>query len=197
MIKKEEFLDERQRDTDAAIEEVKAREGEAANKRIEAERLIAERSKELGKVAHISPEKAREELMREIEAGHEEAILLRLQKLEAHGRERLEEKARSILVSSIHRLGNAVNAEVMSLSVAIPSEEVKGKIIGKEGRNIKAFERATGVDVLIDDVPDKITLSSFDPLRRHVAKIALKLSAASSLPRSRRWWRRPSKRSSR
>jgi ribonuclease Y len=80
---------------------------------------------------------------------------LRLQKLEAHGRERLEEKARNILTSAIHRLGNAVNAEVMTLSVAIPSEEMKGKIIGKEGRNIKAFERATGVDVLIDDAPDK------------------------------------------
>jgi len=89
------------------------------------------------------------------------------------GRERLEAKARNILTAVIHRLGSAVNAEVTTLSVAIPSEEVKGKIIGKEGRNIKAFERATGVDVLIDDAPDKITLSSFDPLRRHVAKVAL------------------------
>lgn len=70
-------------------------------------------------------------------------------------------------------MGNAVNADVTTLSVSIPSEEIKGKIIGKEGRNIKAFERATGVDVIIDDVPDKITLSSFDPLRRHIAKLAL------------------------
>jgi ribonuclease Y len=70
-------------------------------------------------------------------------------------------------------MGNAVNAEVMTLSLSIPSEEIKGKVIGKEGRNIKAFERATGVDVIIDDAPDKITLSSFDPLRRHIAKLAL------------------------
>ena len=139
----------------------------------EAENLTALRSKELAKVAHLSSEKAREELFSEIERSYEEAILLRLQKLEAHGRERLEDKARGILTTVIHRLGNAVNADVMSLTVAIPSEEMKGKIIGKEGRNIKAFERATGVDVLIDDVPDRITLSSFDPLRRAIAKIAL------------------------
>ncbi len=89
------------------------------------------------------------------------------------GRKQLEEKARSILLSTIHRLGNSVNSEVMTLSVTLPSEELKGKIIGKEGRNIKTFERATGVDVIIDDAPDRITLSSFDPLRRHIAKLAL------------------------
>jgi len=66
-----------------------------------------------------------------------------------------------------------VNADVMAVSVQIPSEELKGKIIGKEGRNIKAFERATGVDVIVDDAPDRITLSSFDPLRRYIAKNAL------------------------
>jgi ribonuclease Y len=85
----------------------------------------------------------------------------------------MEDKAREILITAIHRLGNAVNADVTTLSVQIPSEELKGKVIGKEGRNIKAFERATGVDVIIDEAPDKITLSSFDPLRRHIAKIAL------------------------
>jgi len=163
---REEFLDEKEN-------EVRAREQEAARAKSEAERLSAERSRELSKVAHLSEEKAREELFSEIEHSHEEAILLRLQKLAANGRERMEEKAREILTTAIHRMGNAVNAEVMSLSVVLPSDEMKGKIIGKEGRNIKAFERATGVDVLIDDVPDRITLSSFDPMRRAIAKIAL------------------------
>jgi len=163
---REEFLDDKEA-------EMRAREQEAIQAKVIADNLATQRSKELAKVANLSEEKAREELFSEIEHAHEEAILLRLQKLEAHGRERLEDKARSILVSTIHRLGNAVNAEVMSLSVAIPSDDMKGKIIGKEGRNIKAFERATGVDVLIDDVPDRITLSSFDPLRRTIAKIAL------------------------
>jgi len=170
---REEFIDSRQRDLDEKEDEVRAREQEAIRAKSEAEKLTAERTKELSKVAHISEDKAREELFGEIERANEEAILLRLQKLAANGRERLEDKARDILTSVIHRLGNAVNADVMSLSVAIPSEEVKGKIIGKEGRNIKAFERATGVDVLIDDVPGRITLASFDPLRRAIAKLAL------------------------
>mgnify|MGYP001602248449 CR=1 FL=1 len=166
VISREAFLDEKEN-------EVRAREQEAARAKEIAENLAKERAKELSKVANLSEEKAREELFSEIERAYEEAILLRLQKLAANGRERLEDKARTILTTSIHRLGNAVNAETMSLSVALPSDDVKGKIIGKEGRNIKAFERATGVDVLIDDSPDKITLSSFDPLRRHIAKIAL------------------------
>ena len=170
---REEFLDSRQRDLDDKENEVRSREQEVARTKNEAENLVVVRSKELAKIAHLSETAAREELFSEIERTHEEAILLRLQKLAANGRERLEDKARSILITSIHRLGNAVNAEVMSLSVMLPSEEVKGKIIGKEGRNIKAFERATGVDVLIDDAPDRIALSSFDPLRRTIAKIAL------------------------
>lgn len=170
---REEFLDSRQRDLDQKEDEVRAREQQALRAKTDAEKLSAQRSRELANVAHLTEEKAREELFSEIERAYEESILLRIQKLEAHGRERLEDKARTILTSIIHRLGNAVNADVMSLAVTLPSEEIKGKIIGKEGRNIKAFERATGVDVIIDDVPDRITLSSFDPLRRAVAKIAL------------------------
>ncbi len=170
---REEFLDSRQRDVDEKEVEVRSREQQTVHAKNEAEKLTIQRTKELARVAHLSEEKAREELFSEIERTYEEAILLRIQKLAANGRERLEDKARSILTNVIHRLGNAVNAEVMSLSVMLPSDEIKGKIIGKEGRNIKAFERATGVDVLIDDVPGRITLSSFDPLRRHIAKIAL------------------------
>ena len=170
---RETFLDERQRDLDAKEDAVREREEEAEEVKQAAEDLVKERTRLLEHAAHLSEEGAREELFRQIERESEEALLLRLQKLEAHGRDLLEEKARAILTTSVHRLANAVNAEMTSLSVVIPSEEMKGKIIGKEGRNIKTFERATGVDVLIDDAPDRITLSSFDPLRRHVAKIAL------------------------
>ncbi len=173
LTKKEEFLDDRERSLAESMDELKSRENEAARKRREAEELIAERVSELTKFARLSESAAKDLLMKDIERAYEDSILARIQKLEAGGRDRLEEKARTILTSVIHRLGSAVNAEVTTLSVSIPSEEVKGKIIGKEGRNIKAFERATGVDVLIDDMPDKITLSSFDPLRRHIAKIAL------------------------
>ena len=171
--KREEFLDERARVLLEENERMKARENAAQNAQKAADAVLAERRAELVRIGRFTEKEARERLMKELEAVEEESILGRLQKLTAEGRERLEEKARSILLSVIHRMGQAVNAEVMSLSVTLPSEEMKGKVIGKEGRNIKSFEKATGVDVIIDDAPDKITLSSFDPMRRHVAKIAL------------------------
>jgi ribonuclease Y len=173
LIKKEETLDQRLLDMDVKDEAVRSRELEAGRAKKAADELVAERTKILERAAQLTAERAREELFKEIERANENTILLRLQKLDAHGRDLLEAKARNILTAAIHRLGNAVNADVMSLSVSIPSEEVKGRVIGKEGRNIKAFERATGVEVIIDEAPDKITLSSFDPLRRHIAKIAI------------------------
>ncbi len=173
LAKREEFLDERERNLAAESEDIKNRENEAANLRRDAERLRDERRQELLRLSRLSEKEALALLMKDLEESHEESVLARLQKLETRGREQLDEKARAILLSIIHRMSAAVNSDVMTLSVAIPSEEVKGKVIGKEGRNIKAFERATGVDVIIDDAPDKITLSSFDPLRRHIAKIAL------------------------
>ncbi len=173
LAKREEFLDERERNLAEEAEDVRNRENEAANIKREAERLREERRLELVRLGGLSEQAARDALMKDLEESQSDALLARLQKLETHGRELLEEKANAILLTTIHRMATNVNSEVMTLSVAIPSEEIKGKIIGKEGRNIKAFERATGVDVLIDDAPDKITLSSFDPLRRHIAKIAL------------------------
>lgn len=166
LMKREEFLDERE-------QALAKREELSTNLRTEAEGVLKERQAELARIANFSEDEARASLIRDIEKTQESALLGRIQKLEAHGRKQLEEKARGILLSTIHRLANPVNAEVMSLTVSIPSEEIKGKVIGKEGRNIKAFERATGVDVIIDDTPDSITLSSFDPLRRHIAKITL------------------------
>lgn len=173
LSKREEFLDERERGLATEAEEVKNRENEVANLKREFDKLLAERRHELVRLAHLSENEARTLLMKDLEESQQESVLARLQKLEAHGRAQLEDKARSILLSIIHRMSASVNNEVMTLSVQIPSEEIKGKVIGKEGRNIKAFERATGVDVIIDDAPDKITLSSFDPLRRHTAKLAL------------------------
>lgn len=173
LAKRESFLDERERNLNLEEDEVKRREQEAQNLKKEAENLLKNRREELSELAHLSEEEARALLMREVEQAYQTSLLTRAQKLDAHGKKQLESKARSILLSVIHRMANPVNAEVMTLTVNIPSVELKGKIIGKEGRNIKAFERATGVDVIIDDGPDKITLSSFDPLRRHIAKIAL------------------------
>src|SRR3989344_4012543 len=91
---------------------------------------------------------------------------------EIAGNERLEQRAKEILTTAVHRLGNSVVSDVLATTISLPSDEIKGKIIGKEGRNIRAFERATGVDVIVDDTPGTITLSSYDPMRRQIARIA-------------------------
>ncbi len=124
---REEFLDSRQRDLDDKEDIVRERETAAIQAKEAAENLGRQRSKELAKVANLSEDKAREELFSELERTHEEAILLRLQKLNANGRERLEDKAREILTTSIHRLANSVNAETMSLAVALPLRRGQGK----------------------------------------------------------------------
>jgi ribonuclease Y len=116
--------------------------------------------------------------LKAVEKKSEEDILIRMQKLEQQGEERLEKRAQEILTTSIQRLGNSVASDVMATTVQIPSDDIKGKIIGKEGRNIKAFERATGVEVIIDDTPGSITISSFNPVRRQIARVALEMLIA-------------------
>ena len=173
LIKKEEFLDKRQVDIDKEVEQIKEKVYEIKTIREKAETLEKERFEELQKVSSMSVEEAKNTLLSEVEKKFEEDMTVRIQKLETQGAEKFEQKAKGILTTSIHRLANSVSSEVFATSVAIPSDEIKGKIIGKEGRNIKAFERASGVEVIVDDTPGVITISSFDPVRRQVARVAL------------------------
>ena len=173
LIKKEDLLDKRQLDIDKEIELIKTRVNEIKSIREKTDKLENERQKALEKVANMTADEAKNEIIRALEKQSEEDLLMRMNKLESQGEEMLEQKARDILAISIQRLASSVASDVMSTSVEIPSDDVKGKIIGKEGRNIKTFERITGVEVLIDDTPGAITISSFDPVRRHVARIAL------------------------
>jgi ribonucrease Y len=173
LIKKEEFLDKRQTEIDKEVEYIKEKAAEVRSLRDRIDKLVEEKVLELSKVAHLSPEKAREELLNIIEKNYEEDFMVRMQKLEKEGAEKFEKRAREILSVAIQRLAAPVSSEVMATTISLPSDEVKGKIIGKEGRNIKAFERATGVEVIVDDTPNSITLSSYDPIRRAVAKLAL------------------------
>ncbi len=173
LVKKEEFLDKRQSDIDTDVEDLKQKVAEIKTIKERVDGLAAEREKALEKTASLTREDAKTELLTTVEREHGEDVLIRLQKLEMTGAEKLEQKAREILTTTIQRLGNSVASDVMSTTVEIPSEDVKGKIIGKEGRNIKAFERATGVEVVVDDTPGTIMLSSFNPVRRQIARIAL------------------------
>jgi ribonuclease Y len=173
VLDREAFLDKRQEDLDSEVDRVKKKIEEVHTVKARVDELKAQTDKELARVASLSKDDAKNELMMRIERESQEDMVVRMQKLEQTSQEKLERKAQDILTTAIHRLGNAVTTDVLTTSIALPSEEIKGKIIGKEGRNIRAFERATGVDVLIDDTPGLITLSCFDPVRRQIARVAL------------------------
>ncbi|MDE1975117.1 MAG: ribonuclease Y [Patescibacteria group bacterium] len=174
LIKKEDLLDKRQTDLDKEVENIKKKADEIRTIKEKADKLEEDRLKALEKVANLTAEEAKNEIVSMLEKQNEQDFMVRMQKMENQGEEMLEGKAREILTTSIQRLASSVASDFMSSTVEIPSDDVKGKIIGKEGRNIKAFERATGVEVLVDDTPGAITISSFDPVRRHVAGIALR-----------------------
>ncbi|MBI2109056.1 MAG: ribonuclease Y [Parcubacteria group bacterium] len=173
LIKKEELLDKRQTDIDKEVEELKKKADEV---RLIKERVLAvevDKKKELERVAGLSEEEAKKALFSVMEKQSEEDLVMKMQKLESVGVEKLQKRAQEILTTSIHRLGNSVASEVLATSVTIPSEDVKGRIIGKEGRNIRAFERAAGVELIVDDTPGVVIISAFDPVRRQIARIAL------------------------
>ncbi len=178
LIKKEELLDKRQTDIDGEVENLKQKIAEIKAIKEKVDGLESNKLKELEKIARLSTEEAKEELIKVASKNYEEDILVRLQKLEHQASEKLEKRAQEILTTAIQRLGNSVSSDVMATSVPIPGDEIKGKIIGKEGRNIKAFERATGVEIIIDDTPGSITISSFNPVRRQIARVALELLIA-------------------
>lgn len=173
VFKREETLDKKQGELDSELEGVKVRIEELRNMKERAEGLITARTDELAKVAGLTQTQAKELLYTELEREHSEDLMMRLAKLERDGMERIERRAKEILTTAIHRLGNSVASDTMATAVTIPNDDLKGKIIGKEGRNIKAFERASGVEVIIDDTPGSIVLSSFDPMRRAIARMAL------------------------
>ncbi|MES2202969.1 MAG: ribonuclease Y [Patescibacteria group bacterium] len=173
VFKREESLDKKQIELDKEVEAVKGKIEEVKQVKERAEAMVTARADELAKVAGLSKEQAKEQLYAELEREQSDDMMMRAAKLERDGMERLERRAREILTTAIHRLGNSVASDTMATAITIPNDDLKGKIIGKEGRNIKALERATGVEVIIDDTPGSIILSSYDPIRRAVARVAL------------------------
>src|SRR3989338_7538802 len=172
-IKKEELLDARQVEIDKEVENIKLKIEEIKKIKEKTELAASEKQAELEKIARLTTEEAKEELFRTIEIKYEEDFLVRMQKLENTASEKLDRRAKEILSTSIQRLASSTASEIMTTNVAIPSDDIKGKIIGKEGRNIRAFERASGVELVVDDTPGFIVISSFDPVRRQIARFAL------------------------
>ncbi len=173
LLKKDELLDKRQVDIDREAENIKQKIEEVKEIKEKVSKIEADRAKELERVAGLSAAEAKEELVKKMEKESEEDLMIRLRKMEMSGNEKLEQRAKDILSTVIQRLSTSTVPEIMSTTVDIPSDDIKGKIIGKEGRNIRAFEKATGVEVIIDDTPGSIVLSSFDPVRRQIARVAL------------------------
>lgn len=173
LLKREEGLEKKITETEKKMEGLEKERVDISKQKENLEAIRQKEVAELERVANLTQEKAKEELFKQIEKTHEDDILRQIHHLELDGREKLEKKAQEIITSSLQRYSSSVVSEVTTTYVNLPSEELKGKIIGKEGRNIKALERLTGVEVVVDESPDSVMISSFDPIRRQVAKTAL------------------------
>ena len=172
-LQKEENVEKRREEVEKEAQNIQEKIVILKNKKEEIEALEVKKMTELEKVASFSEEQAKKELIEMTEKKYEQDLMMRIQKLEVTSREEFEKKARDILVSTIQRLASSTASEVTTTAVPIPSDDLKGKIIGKEGRNIRALEQAMGVEIIVDDTPGSVVISSFDPVRRQIGKIAL------------------------
>jgi ribonucrease Y len=139
----------------------------------EVEQIKQQQIEELGKVAGLEREQAREMVLDRVEKDMNEDLLARMKKLREKTDEELEKEARQILSTAIDRVAAVHSADTTATVVTLPNDEMKGRIIGREGRNIKVLEQLTGVEVVVDDTPGAVVISGFNPVRRHVAKVAL------------------------
>ncbi|MFO7548362.1 MAG: ribonuclease Y [Acidimicrobiia bacterium] len=149
------------------------REQEATGLRSEAERLREEARSQLERLAGIDAKAAKDELLAHVEDEARRDAMLVVRDLEIKAREEADRRARRILATAIQRLASEVVTETTVSTVPLPSDDMKGRIIGREGRNIRAFEAVTGVNLIVDDTPEAVSVSSFDPVRREVARLAL------------------------
>lgn len=171
--KREELLDERQIDIDSQKEALAGKVEEIKSIKARLDTHVEEADAKLATIAGLTKDEAVEQIYTKAKTERGEDLRARLEKVERAGDEVYEEKATNLLLAAIHRVGNTISPNLMTAHVELQSDEQKGKIIGKEGRNVRAFERATGVDVLVDESPGYIVISSFDPVRREIARVAL------------------------
>jgi ribonuclease Y len=172
---RESFLDKRLIEAEKKEKDAEERIEKIKQIKAEVDELRARSLKELERVSGMTKEEAQNEVFKRIEKEHSEDLMSRLRKLEESGMAELEKKAKNIIAALIQRLATSTASEVTTTTVSIPSDDLKGKIIGREGRNIKALERAAGVEIIVDDTPGSIVISAFDPVRRHIAKAALEI----------------------
>jgi ribonuclease Y len=180
LSRQEERLQTRLDKLDVRAEKMERRE-QALNKRQssldrrsnEIEKLHDQEMEELQRISQMTIDQARETLLAEVEKDTRDDMVRIIRQIEAEAREDGEKKARKLIADAIQRVASEHVTEVTSSNIPLPSDEMKGRIIGRSGRNIHAFEQAAGVDVIVDDTPEAVTISSFDPVRREVAKRAM------------------------
>ncbi len=175
LIKREEALDRKLDELDKRNENLRASEDELDILKNEIRDIRTRQQEKLEKVAKLTKEDAAEKLMKMTERDIRNDLLGLVNKLQNEAKENAEEQAGLIITTAMERMASEVTAERTVTSVRLEEEEMKGRLIGKEGRNIQALQRATGVDIMVDDTPGYIVLSSFDPIRREVARQALEM----------------------
>ena len=173
LASRSESLDNRQESLELREQRLADREQDVEHRYEEAEALKAEQSVKLEQVANLSMQEAKGQIMQAAEAESEHELAKRYYALEQKMLSEVDDKAKKAIALSIQRLASDVVNESTTSHVALPNEEMKGRLIGREGRNIRAIEAATGVDLIIDDTPEAVTVSCFDPIRREIAKVAL------------------------
>lgn len=175
LVAREESFDKKLDDLDRRTEKLRTAEGEVEELKNEIREIRTKQQEKLEKIAKLDKKEAAEKLMQMTERDIRGDLTGLVAKLQNEAVETAEDQAALIITTAMERMSSEVTAERTVTSVKLEDEEMKGRIIGKEGRNIQALQRATGVDIMVDDTPGYIVLSSFDPVRREVARQALEL----------------------
>jgi ribonuclease Y len=175
LVTREEAFSKKIDDLDKRTEKLRAAEGEVEELKDEIREIRKRQQEKLEKIAKLSKEDAAEKLMAMTERDIKHDLAGLVNKLQNEAKENAEEQAALIITTAMERMASEVTADRTVTSVKLEDEDMKGRIIGKEGRNIQALQRATGVDIMVDDTPGYIVLSSFDPVRREVARQSIEM----------------------
>lgn len=175
LVDRETALDGKLDELDKRTEKLRRQEDEVESLKDEVREIRGRQQEKLEKIAGLKKEDAAKKLMDMTEKDIKQDLLGLVAKLQNEAMEDAEERAQTILVTAMERMSSEVTAERTVTAIKLTDDEMKGRIIGKEGRNIQSLQRATGVDILVDDTPGMIVLSSFDPVRRQVARLTLEM----------------------
>jgi len=173
IYRREKEVRQAEREVELKRKELADMESTLAQEQEEIRRMKEQEILELQRIASLTLEEAREELMKKVEEESRVEALRLMRRIEEEAREKAEQEAKRILTTAVQRISPQIAINYTTTAVELPSNEFKGRIIGREGRNIRTFELLTGVDLIIDDTPDVVTISSFDPMRREIAREAL------------------------